>query len=167
MPQEHDRHAQSKWEWGSEPSRSAQRAAAAAEPDRRTPGRKDRRRWCRGKPGAEHVPELTVVSSFTPRGQPGSCYWAPRYYARRGSPPLSEQPVSWSCVHRETCAACGKVLRERCDLKTEECPLYPGDPAQRRAAEAKAAEWAGARPIKPWRRKPPPDGPSHYRRPRG
>lgn len=71
------------------------------EPVRRRPARKDTRRWCKGKPGSEHVPVIE------------------RPYDR---PCERDERFSWAigCNHHEVCATCGKVLRWSIDYA--ECP---------------------------------------------
>ena len=71
--------------------------------------RKNTRRWCRGKPGIEHHPELTIRQWGYLRGDPCH-YWAV----------LGE----WICYHVQRCTECGKIL---CHLG-DECPDYTPRP---------------------------------------
>ena len=74
---------------------------------RKQRGRKDRKRWCRGKPGREHTPMLTHTG--------GPCEPAARWRVQVfGS--------DWACHHVEVCEACGKRLRW---LNDDECPDAP------------------------------------------
>jgi hypothetical protein len=87
---------------GGRPSRAAEMAAATLDTQRRH-GRKDTRRWCKGKPGREHAAEIVL---------------RPWYGRECGKPSWYPQ---WVCQHAEVCAACGKVLRH---LRVDECPDY-------------------------------------------
>ena len=76
MPRRFERHARPRqaWDdWGPRPSRSAERASAAAEPDVRPPGRKDRWAYCKTLKGPH-------VFAFTPTGwgyrHHKTCEWA-------------------------------------------------------------------------------------------
>jgi hypothetical protein len=163
MPGKHERHAASRWEWGTQPARSTELREAVGDdphPSRRPPGRKDKRHWCRGKPGREHVPELAINQSGIYWGR--QCGWKPSWNVTG-----QDYDVTWWCRHREVCANCGKILREAWDVEITECPLYPGSLAQLMAAREQLKDLRIQRAgRKTWRRKPAPDGPSHYRRPR-
>ena len=158
MPRRLERHASSKTDWGTGPSRSAQVAAAAAadpEPPKRAPGRKDTRRWCQGKVGVEHTPEVALKG-----GLRRTCGWRPRWRldARRFR-------ADWECWHEERCANCGKVSRYLGSLGAADCPDFPGDDQQRQAAVAEAIQWNERRAERP-PRKPVITGPQGYRRQR-
>lgn len=85
---------------------------------RSRPGRKDRRRWCRGKPGVEHV---TTISIHEWRDRSPCGWWT--YYTLHGSDHgLRIENTTWSCRHIEQCVACGKILRH---LDDDECPDKP------------------------------------------
>ncbi|MGH3121085.1 MAG: hypothetical protein ACRDND_08635 [Streptosporangiaceae bacterium] len=156
MPRRFERHARSKWDWGTPPARSAERAAAAAGPAGRAPGRKDRWARCKQNQGGPHV--LKIMPLGIPSHHPAraGCCWFPAYDRESRS-----YVLSWSCRHHEACEACGKEAR--CSIRDDECPDYPGTSGQRAAAEREAAEWAERRAR--WKpRKPVPDGPQGYRR---
>lgn len=163
MPRRFERHARSKSsDWGAPPARSAERSSAAAEPDKRGPARKDTRSWCKGKPGREHVPQIVrVSSSFGQR----SCEWIPSYDWRAIRAGTDAWALQWSCWHIESCASCGKILRDLGSIPVSECDSYPGAPGQRAAAERDAAGY-----LERWRagtrrhRRPPVTGPQGYRR---
>ena len=162
MPDQHERHAKSKWEWGSPGARSQEVQAAAAddpEPPKRTPGRKDTRSWCRGKQGVEHVPELAWHPFLWKPGEP-DCRWRAAWSSRAGG----EYVACWMCEHRETCARCGKVLRDR--IPAAECPAYPGTPEDRAAAEEEALQIRERVAQRQTRWKPVITGPQGYRRKR-
>ena len=150
------RHARSKSDaWGGQPSRFAEvtaevAAQVAADPsDRRPPGRKNTRRYCKGKTGVEHEPDLVPI---------GHCRWVTGW--------RMDGTASWECAHREICGRCGKVLREPWQLTRAECPVYPGGSEQRAAAEAEAV--AAEERCTAWRarRVPVITGPQGYRRQR-
>lgn len=161
------RHGRHKGIWGSQPSRSAELAAAAAvdpDPSRRAPAVKDTRRWCKGKPGREHQPEIILPQVGW---QTGNCKWLGRHDWRliRQGRDDEATTVGWACYHEERCSECGKVLRNRWELRPRECPAYPGTPAQKAEAEREAADypelWRGrARPRRVI------TGPQGYRRKR-
>jgi len=146
--------------WGPVRGRAAETASAVAsdpDPSKRPPGRKDTRSWCRGKAGVPHQPVIVFRPTWTRRPQP-ACEWAADW--------IGEQ-VRWHCHHEEHCGPCGKILRTR--IADEECPDYPGDPAQRAEAEREAAaypeQWR-AWAQRHGRPKPVIDGPQKYRRKR-
>jgi hypothetical protein len=123
----HDgRHARSRENWDSQPSRSAERREAAAEPERTAPGRKDRRACCKRNSWGPHVPAIVAAHAYRP------CAWGPHWSIKD----RAFDSVTWRCWHEERCVHCGKVLRVA--IRREECPVYPGDPAQRVVAEADA-----------------------------
>jgi hypothetical protein len=133
MPGQHERHARSKWEWGSPGARSAEVQAAAAddpEPARRGKGRKDTRRWCRGKEGTEHV--LVWIPGGW-RGREHPCEWTYQYARREHG-----FTIRWWCRHEVRCSVCKKVLRSR--IPEEDCPDYPGLAGQKERAQAEGAE---------------------------
>lgn len=166
----HVRHARSKWEWGTPPSRSAERSQAVAEdvrePAKKAPARKDTRSWCKGKVGTGHVPAIVVDHAYPFRfdRRTTGCHWRVGWSSDKAA-----DIVFWGCLHHELCANCGKVLRDRWSLPSAECPAYPGSPEQRAEAEAelietekRRAEWEGKRRT----RKRPITGPQGYRRKR-
>lgn len=81
----------------------------------RPKARKDTRRWCRGKVGVEHVPEVTAGHWALSLGR--RCHrseeWSLRLWPDR----------PWACVHQRSCASCGKVLVPT--LPWRECPDLP------------------------------------------
>lgn len=72
--------------------------------------RKDRKRWCKGKPGVEHVPEVVIP----PNAMRPEC----REYGMRTRD--GEPERWWACGHVLACANCGKVLKF-----TVRCPKKP------------------------------------------
>jgi hypothetical protein len=66
--------------------------------------RKDRRRWCGGHKGREHVPVVTLNA------------WGNQACGMRDR--IWRRPPEWVCYHAVTCARCGKVLQYR----APECP---------------------------------------------
>ena len=137
----------------------ARRAAADdPEPAKRPPGRKNTRDWCKGKVGREHVPALELEP---PALTNWICQWRSDWRVR-----LQGHAIGWHCCHREICQQCRKVLREPWEIGRTGCPLYPGDPEQKAAAEAEAVEAEGR--YREWaqRRRPVTTGPQGYRRKR-
>lgn len=113
MPGRFERHARAKSDWGTEPPRSAELAAAVAEPSVRPHARKDTRRWCKGKPGREHALEIV----FRP-------WYGRTCHALDPGHWLNFSGGDWHCEHREACSQCGKILREGWKLAREECPNW-------------------------------------------
>jgi hypothetical protein len=83
-----------------EDSRSSRLAPQIRDRVRPVRGRKNRRRWCRGKVGVEHELELTVWDIYLSRGIT-ECY---RYQP-------GKRWTRWVCVEQERCTQCGKILR--------------------------------------------------------
>lgn len=144
--------------WGGRPSRAGEFREATQETPPAAPARKDRRRWCKGRPGVDHVPRIVVVAD---RLYVTACGWAPKEIWRSAE-------VTWKCRHREECAICGKVLRETRELRREECPQWPGTPQQRAGAEIQAEKQRGEFQVRSrrFRRKPTITGPQGFRRKR-
>lgn len=128
MASKHERHARSRWQWGTQPARSTELAAAVTEPDNQPPGRKDTRAWCKGKPGRPHQRIIAEEG-----GQ-----WACRWIVNWDPAARRHDGAVWTCHHREECKACGKILRNGWDLTSDECEHHPGDPAQLAEAVAEA-----------------------------
>lgn len=128
MPGQFERHARSKWEWGYPGSRSAEvRDAVRADPDpaRRAPGKKNTRRWCRGKRGVEHRRAVVLHSWYGHK-----CGWVETgQWVYTGPPMVRGVPVPrrwawsqrknrewvvtgkrWECVHELQCVVCQKYL---------------------------------------------------------
>jgi hypothetical protein len=112
--------------WGSRPARGAELAAAVADTVKPPPGRKNKRRWCRGKPGVEHRPAAEVHSYY---GRTYVCGWQKTgYYVLVEPLPVYPRGVpvpkrrrwgkrefvvtgrEWRCYHELKCAECGKWL---------------------------------------------------------
>jgi hypothetical protein len=81
--------------------------------------RKDRKRWCRGKPGVGHVPVVAMAELWrywqTRDGTERSCTWYPARYGR------ADGKWDYSCWHQERCATCGKILKARLG---RDCPTF-------------------------------------------
>jgi hypothetical protein len=139
--------------WSPAPGRGEVQAAAIAEPERKPPGRKDTRQWCRGKTGREHQPTVVLAPYTTgapchlPSGWQLDCW--------------PETP--WTCAHREACSGCGKILRDHGKLLAAECPDYPGDGAVTAANADALARYRAAFPPRTVIRTVI-EGPQHYRR---
>lgn len=147
------RHSRSKWDWGTEPSRSAERSAAVTaeeqDPTRTSPGRKDRWSYC--KPA--HGPHTPTIVKPPVGGKARSCGWGPEWSARD-----REWEPGWRCFHQHECNMCGKFFRF---LGGEECPDWrPLTVADEQAISARNAELMERR----MRRTPVITGPQGYRR---
>lgn len=73
-------------------------------------GRKDTKRWCKGKPGREHRAVL-VKRPWFGHGCSGLGWWLWD----------GTQSGRWGCCHVMECENCGKILK---NLRDEECPDY-------------------------------------------
>lgn len=118
-----------------EPTRQERAATLPDTPKHRS--RKDRRRWCGGHVGREHVPviRLSKLAMWRrDRGYGATCQWQARYrWLRWGEP---EELIGrrgrhgttvisgyrWSCTHERGCERCGKILDPF--LRDRECPDY-------------------------------------------
>lgn len=78
--------------------------------------RKNTKRWCKGKEGREHIPEIVWAKWDIGRGcEPRPAYMSMWFY---GDGP-------WVCRHQEVCGVCGKVLQFLLDPKL--CPDRPSN----------------------------------------
>jgi hypothetical protein len=74
-------------------------------------GRKNRKRWCGGHVGREHVPVVRLS------------HWG-QWRVTRKLPScvrLEWHPSRWLCTHQEMCSRCGRVMRV---LDNRECPDF-------------------------------------------
>jgi hypothetical protein len=109
-----------------EPTLQEQRADdPTARPQR---ARKDRRRWCGGHVGREHVPVVRMSKwgryhDTAGHEHAGHCGWRPRYRWLRTGERVPDGALerrhgiytvidryTWSCWHERGCERCGKVL---------------------------------------------------------
>ena len=90
---------------------------------RQTNKRKKTNKWCRGKVGVAHTPELVVNHNMI-NWKP--CSWFPRYYSylRRDEGPKDYQ---YHCKHSYRCTSCGKYT-EYWLKNPEECPDFKPKP---------------------------------------
>lgn len=84
--------------------------------------RKSTAKWCKGKVGREHDPELVINHNFTWSG----CRWnTSRFWSQKT---WNEGPWRYSCRHAYRCKGCGKyteyVLKD-----VTQCPEYGPAPA--------------------------------------
>lgn len=149
------RHAESKWDWGTNPSRSDERAAAIAQedaPSRPTPGKKDKKAHCKAAQGPHQVTKIKRLTYYT--CQP-ALMWNRAH---------ATWDVGWTCYHELKCQACGKVFETR--LSDRECPDWrPLTISQREDFDQQIAQRMKARDA--WKsRKPVIKGRQAYRRPK-
>jgi hypothetical protein len=146
------RHSRRKFDWGTEPSRSAERSAVVVaeerDPSKRSPGRKDKA-YC--KPA--HGPHLPVLVVPPVGGKTPACGWRPSW-----SPREREWEPGWTCFHQQECTTCGKYFRR---IGGEECPdWHPLTAEEVREIDARNSVLVERR----IRRKPVITGPQGYRR---
>lgn len=101
------------------PRRDVERATDARPTPQR--GRKNTRRWCKGKVGVEHVTEVRLNKHATSP-------W------RNGTPPCYRADWSkhWWCNHEEYCTRCGKTTRASLE---NDCPDYTTEVTRHRTTE--------------------------------
>ena len=99
---------------------------SASDEWRKSPGKKDTRRWCKGKVGREHTIDIRRIKyGWYVNADRVRCdyirnlypWWerAP-YYRNRGD--------EWVCHHERFCTTCGKILSP---LDSNYCPDRPKD----------------------------------------
>jgi hypothetical protein len=77
--------------------------------------KKDTRRWCRGKPGAEHV--LTIGKNHAARVCHEAADWQQMLFPGQ----------KWRCYHIELCAECGRFMKA---WPWRQCPDRPAKTQQ-------------------------------------
>lgn len=86
---------------------SARRRTDPAHPPK-PPGKKNKAKWCRGKPGIEHAWKVRIPTNTYGLFAGQACKMSV-YYTGDGD--LTRTWSTWLCGHRVVCTACGKVLR--------------------------------------------------------
>ena len=74
-------------------------------PTNRSGAKKDRKRWCKGRAGVEHVWQIEKPSNH-PGWQTRSCQWN-----------IWPRKQYWHCIHRCICQNCGRqepIAKEQC-----------------------------------------------------
>jgi hypothetical protein len=79
--------------------------------------RKSTAKWCKGKVGREHTPELVLNHNISR----WSCGWRTHRFWRQGQ--WTQAPYRYSCWHAYRCTTCGKYT-EYALKNVEECPDY-------------------------------------------
>jgi hypothetical protein len=82
---------------------------------RTTPGRKNTKKWCRGKVGVEHQPVLVFDSR--------QAYLAEDCLAFKARVQRWGNALKW-CLHVKECAKCGKITEH--SVQASECPTILG-----------------------------------------
>lgn len=99
----------------------------------KAPAKKNTKKWCKGKTGVEHKPEIRKSRYHASMGDKAFCRWVPRWTGWRSGGWDYKNP-RWLCFHEEFCTTCGKITRHTIDR--EECPEYkefvPGEPVAAR-----------------------------------
>jgi hypothetical protein len=115
--------------WDTKPKLDEARIVAPEESRHR--GRKNRRKWCRGKVGVEHQSELALNKNRVymstrygddhPHG--ARCGWRERWawsWLDGVRCYLRQDRWFWSCAHMYSCRNCGKILGN----VGRECPEF-------------------------------------------
>lgn len=117
------------WDWG---PRLDEARVVAPEAPRTQRAKKDRKRWCRGKVGVEHQPELAVRKSAQywkdRKDYDISCSWRENRHWEIGADGVRYWKgtgfFAWSCCHEYRCANCGKIL----GMVGRKCPEFRPHP---------------------------------------
>lgn len=105
---------------------AGERPADVAIPDNVRPqrGKKDTKRWCKGKVGREHTPETVRHHYYSaPLFASKPCRWQ-EYWEWRSGEKVKLRDTRWHCYHAIQCSTCGKYLDTW--LTTDQCPDYEG-----------------------------------------
>lgn len=161
MPDPHDRHARSKWEWGSPGQRSQERAAAAQDdPTRNKPPAKKDPDLCKGQHWkGPHTPEIEENPKAWLGGKRRVCNWGLRSWVRE-----DEDPFGWFCQHVLICSGCGKDFG---GVYFRRCPLYHDiTRAEQEYLDGELAAYRKRRASWKTRTRRVIDGPTGYRKKR-
>lgn len=109
--------------WDTKPKLDEAKAIAPDTPAHQS--RKNRRKWCRGKVGVEHVTAIRVDKRYESRAQwwtlnRGGRLVGCEYYR------WSREPL-WRCIHEVVCTNCGKIMRVHLG---RDCPDWHPRPAK-------------------------------------
>jgi hypothetical protein len=106
--------------WNTKPKLDEARVIAPEEPVKHR-ARKDRRHWCKGKVGVEHVPVIQtsknsryMLNKYGPDSPHTRCQWEVNHLwrlFRDGRRWVSGDEIHWNCKHQRACANCGKILK--------------------------------------------------------
>lgn len=97
----------------------------------KTRAKKDRRRWCRGKVGVEHVVVVQetknyrwMLTKYGPDNPRTACHWTRHHWSSRNEP-------HWSCRHERACATCGKIMMHSYyESIGKDCPDWVEQPTE-------------------------------------
>jgi hypothetical protein len=115
--------------WDTKPKLDEARVLAPESAPHRS--RKNTRKWCRGKPGVVHQPEIRLskwgqymLARYGRENLRGICGWETQHRwdvvaGERRWVPRNEW--HYDCRHEYVCSACGKILR---DAHGSECPEF-------------------------------------------
>lgn len=114
--------------WDTKPKLDEARVLAPEAPKHRS--RKNTRKWCRGKFGVVHQPEVRLgkwgqymLARYGPESR-GQCGWETRHTWSVKNDVRRFVPLDdwhYDCRHEYVCSSCGKILR---DARGRECPVY-------------------------------------------
>ena len=96
-------------------------------------GKKNTRRWCKGKVGREHVEGIRLskyaASIYVQHLKRPACYWESRSNWLAHMMEVKDVNPSgkwWYCNHERCCTVCGKTLGWNLNGLGTECPDFPG-----------------------------------------
>jgi len=87
------------------------------DPERKPRAKKNRKRWCKGKEGREHIPTIEFSPMWMSLGR--KCHRDSHWYG---------------CYHQRVCKTCGKVLEW--SIPVSECPDLKREISQGRPSDA-------------------------------
>jgi hypothetical protein len=170
MPDPFERHAKSKWDYGSEPARNQQRAEAANDdPGRKRKPKKKSPDACKQNHWGPH--EYVLFKERTVKDPNPPCRWSPiiRYKS-----PVECEP-EWFCHHVLKCKHCGRIGGPTTGnsnwrngrIPAQQCPEFnPDVPDSVHEECEKTLEHHFEFRARRAQRKPPITGPKGYRKKR-
>lgn len=87
--------------------------------------RKNTKRWCKGKVGRDHTPEVVRHHYYAaPLFADKPCHWQEHWSYRAGER-IKLRDTRWSCYHAIKCTTCGKYLEQW--PPKDMCPDWKGE----------------------------------------
>lgn len=113
------------------------RIVAPEVPPHSSRGRKNVRKWCRGKEGVEHVLSkrlskwgVSILQRY-PQSLYAGCGWKQRHRWVVTAETRDWLPIpnewKYNCNHEEYCTECGKIMKHT--LRAADCPAWKPKPS--------------------------------------
>lgn len=116
--------------WDTKPKLDEARFLAPEVPPHSSRGRKDTRKWCRGKEGVEHTLEIRLskwgdrIKARHPESDYAGCKWYQQRHWVSTAIGRHWEPVPddwrYHCNHERFCTQCGKILNHSVAIR--DCP---------------------------------------------